>query len=282
MSQSELDAFYNDNKMPQQAQSTLPFEQSLQNQGYSADQYKQEVLSTQVAQQNLLGKAVTTSPAEIQANYSSNTMNYSLPNSVHVHRTATSTKDAATAIYQSLKSGKKMSDLASSNIAAEGAGAIYDGTDIAQWINIDNPAPVLKAAAPALQAAKAGDVVAPFQVQSQWWVVQVVDNKPKQVLPLSQVQDLVKINVVRQKAGQQGFGAFEQPLHDDLARHYDQGAAVPEFIAQSPLQCGHAGGAPAPASPQARPGTPVVLPGGCLVCPWRQASLTRLCQAESS
>jgi parvulin-like peptidyl-prolyl isomerase len=211
--QDEVDAFYNDNKMLQEAQQTQSFEASLAAQGYTPDEYKQEVLAPQVAQLNLLAKSVTVTPEELQAAYTGNTGQYTVPAQVHIRRIVTATKQDAETVYDDLKNGQPMSSLTHFNIAADGAGGNPDdSTDVAQWINVERPSPQLGTAGILLKTAKSGDILAPTQVQGIWWVIQVVESRRNRVLPFSDVQDLVRINVIRQKAGQTALLQFQNSL----------------------------------------------------------------------
>ncbi len=203
--QTEIDTMYADNKMLQEAQTSTPFETTLTQEGYSKDEYEHDVLMPQAAQLNLLTRTITVTPSELQANYTANKKNYTVPNRVHVHRVTAPTKTAADAIYQGLKSGKPISQYAS---PADGSGNPGDPTDVPQWIDVDNPNPVLGTAGADLKTATVGQVLAPTQVQGQWWVMQVVDRKQSEVLPFDQVQDIVKLNILRQKIGPNAGAQF--------------------------------------------------------------------------
>jgi parvulin-like peptidyl-prolyl isomerase len=213
VTQAELDASYNDTKMLQEAQITAPFESILEQQGYTRQQYESEVLAPSVARDNLLSKTVALTPQELQSGYQANLNLYTIPTSVHIHRIACASQQQARNIYNGIKSGAPMSQFAPNSIASDDAGGNPDDvTDVASWINVDQPSPGLGAVSEMLKSAKTGDVIAPVQIQGQWWVMQIVGYRPRQVIPFSQVADLVRINLVHQKAGEQGQGQFQGAL----------------------------------------------------------------------
>jgi len=251
VTQAALDASYADNKMLQEAQVTMPFEQILEQQGYTQQQYENEVLAPNVAQVNLLSKTITVTPEELQASYKSDIGLYTIPASVHVRRIACSSKQEAQNIYNGIKAGAPLSQFAPQNIASDDAGGNpEDVTDIARWINVDQPAPGLSAVSKEMQNAKSGDTLQPMQIQGQWWVMQVVQVRPRQVIPFSQVQDLVRINLVRQKSGQQGQNQFQGAL-----MQYMQKAAIKINLLQYQSLAAqiHDAGMPEPSTPITAP-----------------------------
>jgi parvulin-like peptidyl-prolyl isomerase len=211
--QASLDAEFADNKMLQEAHVTMPFETILQQQGYSDQQYEQAVLAPTVADNNMLSKTVTITPPEMQASYTSNLKAYTIPTSFHLHRVACATKAQAQSVYDGIKAGSPMSAYQSFNIAADADGGNPDDpTDESQWFYIDQLPAGIAGLSKELAGAKLGDLLPPVQVVGQWWVIQVNQVRPRQVLAFDQVQDLVRLNLVQQKAGQQGRDEIQAAL----------------------------------------------------------------------
>ena len=206
----QLDQYYKDQQMVQEAKVPLPFEQVLQYQGYTADSYKQEVLAPQVAQFNVLQKAENIAPGDVQAQYNSTQAQYVIPARVHVHRIVCASKQDAQNVYSGIKSGRPMADFAAVNLAGGDGGNPTDNTDFARWLDPSILASFGKSTASLLQKAKVGDLLQPISVQGRWWVIQVVDTKPSQPLPFDQVSNLVRVNLVRSKAANSGQGVQQQ------------------------------------------------------------------------
>ena len=273
---AELEDFYRDNVLLASAQQTTPFDTYLARQGYSLDQYKLEVLAPQVAQMNLLSKTTTVTPQELQDSYNAHAAVYTMPERVHLHRIATADKATAQTVYAGLESGKSMSDFAAQNIAADGAGGNPDdNTDIAQWLNVDQPVTALGVSGSMLKTAKVGDILPPTQVQGQWWVIQVAERRHKELIPFAQVQDLVRINLVRQKAGQNAVSAFQGSLLNAM-QHAEIVIKPPQYqsIAIQLRNAGQtqaAGGAGA-VVPGAKQPPPVIVPSAPVAAPPANAS----------
>ncbi len=206
----QLNQYYNDQLMVQEAKVPMPFEQVLQYQGYTADSYKQEVLAPQVAQFNVLQKAENIAPGDLQAQYNTTQSQYVIPARVHVHRIACATKQDAENVYSGIKGGRQMADFAGVNLAGGEGGNPSDSTDFSRWLDPGLIKSLGTGAASELLKAKTGDLLEPVSVQRQWWVMQVVDTKPSQPLPFNQVSDLVRVNLIRSRAGAAGQSVQQQ------------------------------------------------------------------------
>jgi parvulin-like peptidyl-prolyl isomerase len=221
--QADLDRSFEDYRLLQQAQSSLPYETQLAEQGYTPDQFKHEVLAPQVAEINLLQTRVIISDEALQELYKSTESGYTLPAGVHVHRVVCATENQADNVAKGLKAGHVISDYIADNIARDGIGGNpADDTDFVNWINTDRPDPALGKAGAALKAAKQGDIVGPYQVGGAWWVFQVSEKRASQLLPFDQVKDLVRINYVRKMSGPNGNDLLKvtvlQDLHDSVVK----------------------------------------------------------------
>ncbi len=206
----QLDQYYKDQAMVQEAKVPLPFDQVLQYQGYTEGSYKQEVLAPQLAQFNVLQKAENIAPGDVQAQYNSTQAQYVIPARVHVRRIVCATQQDAQNVYSGIKGGRPMADFAAVNLAAGEGGNPTDNTDFARWLDPGILASFGKSTASLLQKAKAGDLLQPVSVQGRWWVMQVVDTKPSQPLPFNQVSDLVRVNLIHSRAANSGQAVQQQ------------------------------------------------------------------------
>jgi parvulin-like peptidyl-prolyl isomerase len=220
VTQADLDRWFDDYRLEEQAQSVLPPDAMLQEQGYTEDQFKQEVLAPQIAEINLLQKTVVITPEALQSAYKLSIQKYTISPAVHIHRIACLTKSQAESVVQGIKAGQPISNYLTVNVARDGAGGDpNDDTNFANWINTDHIDPSLGPMGSQLATAKAGDIVGPVQIGQQWLVMQVAEKRPAQVLPFDKVQDIVLINYVRQIAAQnQG----NQDLQDSEIRKMRQ------------------------------------------------------------
>jgi parvulin-like peptidyl-prolyl isomerase len=112
-----------------------------------------------------------------------------------------------------------------------------------------------------LKTAKPGQTVPPFQVGSGWWVVKVLDVRPKTVLSFDQVQNAVRTNVLAQKITQedkegvvQELKTFEQHAEINVpSQDQEIVAQIKAPVAQPPVGA-PIGPAPQPSAPAPRPG----------------------------
>ncbi len=219
VTQDELNTSFNDNKMLSDSHSTMPYQQIVQREGYTLNEYKQYVLAPDVATTNLLSKMVAVTPQELQATYKANLKtSYTISAAVHVRRVVCANKAQAQTVYNSVKSGQPMSRFASLNVGAPPPPSAGDPTDFPQWVNVDHLAPSLAPLSAPLKTAKSGQLLAPILVQGQWWVLQVIEARPQQELPFNDVQDLVRLNLVRQKAGPNASAQIQNLLLQDMQR----------------------------------------------------------------
>ena len=204
--------------MIQEARSTKPFEQALTDAGLTPDVFKSLQVKPQLAQLKLLTKGATVSDADIQAFYTANKDKaFTKPARVHIERIVAPTLAQAQQISKTITGGQTFE----SQVAQSLDKSSPDG-DVPQWIPLD-PAPQnLAALIKPIKTAAVGSVTAPITIagpngQSTFWLVKIVDRvDKKEVLPPDQVKDLIRAQLLQQKAqsdptAQQGF---QQSLRD--------------------------------------------------------------------
>ncbi len=74
-----------------------------------------------------------------------------------------------------------------------------------QWVPLDPAPPALAAMIAPIKATQPGQVTPPIAVPGQngqptYWLVKVVEKKDKETLPLDQIKDLIRANLLQQKA----------------------------------------------------------------------------------
>ena len=194
----EVDARYNDLKMVRESQSTQTFEQALTAEGFTVDSFKQSTIVPEIAQYNLLTHGVTGTAQEFQAYYNSHQADYTEPPRAHLERVEFPSQAAAAQAYVTASKAKSLAGIIPANLPTPpGADS---PADIPQWIGLDAaPAPLKPVVAQVAKSAP-GTILAPTQVQGQWWVTRVVDVKPKTVLKYDQLKHIIEWTVLSRKA----------------------------------------------------------------------------------
>lgn len=258
--QAEVDQQYANIKMIQEARSTKPFEQALTDAGLNSDVFKDLQVKPQLAELKLLTKGATVSDADIQAFYTANKDKaFTKPARVHIQRIVCATLPQAQQISKAIAGGQTFG----SQVAQSLDKSTPDG-DVPQWIPLDPAPPSLSSLIGPIKTAAVGSVTPPITVagpngQKTYWLVKVVDRvDKKEVLPLDQVKDLIRTQLLQQKA--QADPSAQQTFQTEL-RDFETAAkitAAPQYA--SVVQALTHPAPPAPASFSPGPGGP--SPGG--------------------
>jgi len=211
---AEVNQQYDNIKLIQEARSTKPFDQTLADAGLTPDVFKDLQVKPQVAQLKLLTKGATVSDADITAFYNANKDKaFTEPPRVHIKHIAVGSLAQAQQISKAIAGGQTFE----SQVVQSTDKSSPDG-DIAQWIPLDPAPPSLGALIGPIKSAKIGAVTAPIAVgPSSFWLVKVVDRvDQKQVLPLDKVKELIRAQLLQQKAGAdpEAQQQFQQQLRD--------------------------------------------------------------------
>ena len=214
---AEVDTGYNNFKTVQEARSVKPLDQALADAGLSAQTIKDLQIRPQLAQLKLLTKGATVSDADIQSFYNANKdKQFVKPARVHIKRLVFATLPEAQAAAKAIAGGQTFESQAAQSLDKSSP----DG-DVPQWVPLD-PAPAnLAALIKPIKATQPGQVTPPITLpgpggRSTYWLVKVVERKDKETVPLDQVKDLIRSQLLQQKAAadpavQQNL---QQSLHD--------------------------------------------------------------------
>ncbi len=258
--QAEVDQQYANIKMIQEARSTKPFDQALTDAGLTSDVFKDLQVKPQLAELKLLTKGATISDADIQAFYSANKDKaFTKPARVHIQRIVCASLPQAQQISKAISGGQTFG----SQVAQSLDKSTPDG-DVPQWIPLDPAPPSLSTLIGPIKTAAVGSVTPPITVtgpngQKTYWLVKVVQRiDQKEVLPLDQVKDLIRAQLLQQKA--QADPSAQQTFQTEV-RDFQSAVkitAAPQYA--SVVQTLTHPAPPAPASFSPGPGGPA--PGG--------------------
>ena len=221
--QDQINALYTFQQAVNEASSVKTFDQLLAENDLTAQDYQAYQITPQLASLNLIDKgqpAIT--PAAISTYYTQHQAQFTEPNRAHIKRIIVATPADAQRIYGQLQKGQSFDSLVSQSIDRT-----FPNGDVPLWVSLDAPPspqivppamlPALKKAAAAEKASGPGpaSVTPPYtSPQGGIWIVQVVDQKPKTTLPLSQVQggirDILMTQQIQQNPSLQA--AFQQQL----------------------------------------------------------------------
>jgi len=265
-----VDQQYANIKMIQEARSTKPFDTALADAGLTPDVFKDLQVKPQLAQLALLTKGATVTDADIQKFYDANKDKaFTKPARVHIQRIVARTLPAAQQIAKAIAGGQTFQ----SQVAQSLDKTTPDG-DVSQWIPLDPAPPSLGALIGPIKTAAVGSVTPPITIagpngQNTFWLVKIVDRiDKKEVLPLDQVKDLIRAQLLQQKAQadpnaqqsfQQQFRDFQTTVKITAPSQYASVVQALTHPAPAPPSAFSPGpGGPAPGGPA--PGGPA--PGG--------------------
>lgn len=215
---AEVNTQYDNLKLSQDAQNIKPLEARLADLGMTASDLKETQIRPQLAQLKLLtvGQAAPTA-AEIKKYYDDDKdKQFTKPARAHLKTILLASKSDAQSIYQQIQSGTSFATFQSKSLNKQ----TPDG-DLPQWVPTEpNPAnPQAAQTKPLTDAAAKTDVgktAAPFQLGNAFWLVQVVERKPKETVSFDQAKSLIPFELLVQKAGQNqaGIQALQQQERD--------------------------------------------------------------------
>ncbi len=245
--------------------STKPFDQALADAGLTPDLFKSLQVKPQLAQLKLATKGATVSDADIQTFYNSNKDKaFTAPPRIHIAVIVVGTLPEAQQIAKAVSGGQ--------TFASQAAQSLEKGTpdgDLPKWFPLDSPPPEVAPLIKAVRTAAVGTVSAPIPLplptgQTRYVLVKVVDKvDKKQTLTLDQVKELIRAQLLQQKA--QADPAAQQTLQQQL-RDFQTGVkitAAPQYASVVQILTHPAPPQPAPFSPGPggpAPGAPA--PGG--------------------
>ena len=198
-----------------------PFEQAMHEGGWSVDDLKDANIRPLVAQVNLLTKGMPpVTEAEIEANYAQRQASfYTIPHSAHIKHILLASKAAAVRVYALIQRGQPFDKFVNHSHRLR----YYepDG-DEPRWVHLDQPdhAIVPAGLVRLIRDSKPGNVIPPYADRNEYWIVQVVEIRPKEVLPLDKVRDFVRLDVLGAKSVQDAdrLNSYRDKLFTD--RHH--------------------------------------------------------------
>ena len=255
---AEINNQYDAFKAIQQTQIVKPFDEALKDAGLNADLVKQLQLRPQLTQLKLATKGQTISDADIQTYYNAHkdAPPFTTAARVHIKKIVVATLLEAQAISKAISGGKSFESQVPQSLDK----STPDG-DFPKWVPLDPIPPALASVIKPIADAKVGAVTAPLAVPGQgpgarptYWLVKVVEKKGKETLPLDQVKEFIRAQLLQQKIA--ADPTIQQTLQQSL-RDFQSGVKInipadePQYasLAQQLTQ-------PAPAPPAAGGGSP--------------------------
>ncbi len=249
---AEINTQYNNIKLIQNARNVKPFDEALSDAGLTPELFQDLQIKPQLAQLKLLTKNATVSDADIESYYNVNKdKQFTKPARVHIKRIVVATLPEAQAISKAIAGGQTFESQVSQSLDKSST----DG-DVNQWVPLDNPDPRMASLTKPIKDAAANTVTPPITVpgpsgQNSYWIVKVMEKKDKETPPLADVKDLIRANLLQQKA--QADPAASQALQQQLREFQTQSKIVtasPQYAALA-MELTH----PHPAQPS--PGAPL-------------------------
>jgi len=199
--ETEVAQRYNYIKMLEEhSNTTKPFDLYLRDEGYSAQSFAEEQIKPLIARLNLVSLGQTISDADVKNYYDRHPEKYSYPAAVHIERLVLPNQAMAQAAALDARKNGSFKNFLGSNIDEPLIGGA-DSSDLAKWEPLNGagaqfPPNILQP----LLAAKAGDILAPMQLQqSNWWVIRVVAKQPAGKLPFDEIKSQVKLDALSEQ-----------------------------------------------------------------------------------
>lgn len=253
---AQVDQGYQDLQLQDTSTSVKPLDQQLQEDGLSPDLVKQNQIVPQLCQLNEVSKGITVTDADVKAYYDlhKSEPQFTLPDQVHLKRIVCNTQADATALYNQLQKGGTWDAAYNS---PQSVNKTFPDGDFPNWISLNNMTnPQAKPLFDALKATDAGKYAPPVKLENQFWVIQVVEKRAGQTYSLDKVSNLIKDQLLNQKAmtDPSKAGAFQAAMRDkattaDIKVNESQYQPLVQQITN-----------PAPPAPMMAPPTPA--PGG--------------------
>lgn len=207
---------YNNLRMVQEQNLVQPFDEQLKNQGLTEDYLKRIQIIPQLCQLNLLSKGIAIGDPDVRAYYERHKADmFTKPERAHIKRMVLASQSDAASVYDQLRKGASFEALnATHSIDKQLVGGEYT-----QWLPLDDPhSPEAKPLFEAIQKTPAGQTTPPVQFQGSWWIVEVVEKKPKEVFDFKSAEPMVRMSMMQQKiaADPSRYVALEQNLRNAL------------------------------------------------------------------
>lgn len=203
--EAEVDAQFNNLKMLEDARNVKSLEDRLADSGLTTQDVKEMQIRPQLAQIKLLTKGMPApTDAQVHSYYDQHKAeNFTKPERAHVRAIVLANQTDAQQISQQIKSGQSFDTFLPRSLNKQ----LING-ELPQWVPLDmtkmpeaqkvQMAPLIKA----VKSVKPGETTAPLAFQGGWWLIQVVDSKPLEVVPFDSVKGLIPYLLMEQNVQQ--------------------------------------------------------------------------------
>ncbi len=223
---AQVDALYQTQQLSTEAQSVKTFDQVLAESGYTASDVKDYQIKPQIAQVNLIEKGQPQiSDADINAFYAQHKAQFTEPSRAHIKLIVLANAADAQRIFGQIQKGQPFSSFVSQSVFH----GFPDG-DVPLWVDLAGPqSPQLAQVIPPgliplLNKAQPGSgptsVTPPFTLPNGSLIAQVVEKRPKTVIPLDQVRDIIRYTLMIQHVRQNPAAA--QAVQQQLVQFQSQ------------------------------------------------------------
>lgn len=202
---AEVDAQFSNLKMLEDARNVKPLEDRLKDSGLTPQDVKDMQIRPQLAQIKLLTKGMPApTDAQIKSYYDQHKAdNFTKPERAHVRAIVLANQTDAQQISQQIKGGQTFDTFVPRSLNKQ----LVNG-ELPQWVPLDmtkmpesqkvQMAPLIKA----VKSVQPGQTTPPLAFQGGWWLIQVVDKKPLEVVPFDSVKGLIPYLLMEQSVQQ--------------------------------------------------------------------------------
>jgi foldase protein PrsA len=155
-----------------------------------------ETVRRRMGVEQIIGKDITVTDAELQTYYDANKDYYTEPEQVRASEIVVATLEEAQAIVTQLKGGADFAALAKEKSISEYSKE--NGGDLGYFASADQPADLSKAAF----ALPVGQISDPIKIDEQYYVIKVADHKATKVNALADIRDQVRKDMVASQVEQ--------------------------------------------------------------------------------
>lgn len=209
---AEVDAQFSNLKMLEDARNVKPLEERLADSGLSPQDVKDMQIRPQLAQIKLLTKgSPAPTDAQVRSYYDQHKAdNFTKPERAHVRAIVLANQTDAQQISQQIKGGQSFDTFLPRSLNKQ----LVNG-ELPQWVPLDmtkmpeaqkvQMTPLIKA----VKSVKPGQTTPPLAFQGGWWLIQVVESKPLEVVPFDSVKGLIPYLLMEQSV-QQNMAQLQQ------------------------------------------------------------------------
>ena len=213
---AQIDEQMNNMRMVMEKSGVDTFDVQLQQQGLTEDYVKRLHILPQLCQLNVLSKGLTVTDADAKAYYDRHLVDmFTKPARAHIKRMLLTTQEEAREVSDQLAKGGSFESLYETHS--------FDkqlvGGDYPQWLPLDDPNnPAAKPLFDAIRATPPGKTTPPIQYQGSWWIVEVVEKRPREVFDFNSAKSMVRMAMTQQMitSDESRYTVLEQDLRNAM------------------------------------------------------------------